>query len=74
VLSPLQKGEEVRKHVTIEEYHLTVLIPHDLPDAEANAIRQTLMNTAFERGLLRAVRSVFRMEASLSKAKVRLSR
>jgi hypothetical protein len=64
----------VRNHVTVEEYHLTVLIPHDLPEPEVDAIRLTLTNTAFERGLLRAVRSVFRMEASLSKAKVRLSR
>ena len=62
------------KRVVIEEYHLTVLIPRDLPEPEADAIRRTLTDPTFERRLLRAVRRVFRREASLEKAKVRLSR
>lgn len=62
------------KRVTIEEFHLTVLIPHDLAEPEADAIRRPLVDPAFERRLRRAVRRVFRREASLAKTKVRLSR
>jgi hypothetical protein len=63
----------VPKHIVIEEYHLTVLIPRRLPEVEADAARQTLTDPGFERRLLRAVRFVLRREATLSKAKVRLS-
>ena len=62
------------RRVVIEEWHLTVLVPHNLDEPEADAIRRTLTNPTFERRLLRAVRRVFRREASLGKAKVRLSR
>lgn len=62
------------KRVLIEEYHLSVLVPRRLPEAEADAIRSTLMDPTFEARLLRAVRRVFRREVSLAKAKVRLSR
>lgn len=60
--------------ITIEEYHLTVLVPRVLPEAEAEAIRSTLADPAFEGRLRRAIRRVFRGEASLAEAKVRLSR
>jgi hypothetical protein len=62
------------KRVVIEEWHITVLIPRKLAELEADAIRRTLTDPTFERRLLRAVRRVFRREASLEKTKVRLSR
>jgi hypothetical protein len=62
------------KCVTIEEIHLTVLVPRHLPPVEADAIRQTLTDPTFERRLRRAIRRAFRREASLVNAKVRLSR
>jgi hypothetical protein len=62
------------QRVVIEEYHLTVLVPRSLPESEADAIRQTLTDPTFEGRLLRAVKRVIRREASLEKAKVRLSR
>ena len=62
------------ERIVIEEYHLTVLVPRGLPDAEAEEIRLTLTDPAFEARLRRAVRRVFRGAGSLGKAKVRLSR
>ena len=62
------------ERIAIEEYHLTVLVPRGLPEAEAEAIRLTLADPAFEARLRRAVGRVFRREASLTEAKVRLSR
>jgi hypothetical protein len=61
------------ERIVIEEYHLTVLVPRGLPE-EAEAIRLTLADPAFEGRLRRAVRLVFRRAGSLEKAKVRLSR
>ena len=62
------------ERIVIEEYHLTVLVPRGLPETEAEAIRMTLADPAFEGRLRRAARRVFRREASLTEAKVRLSR
>jgi hypothetical protein len=62
------------RRVVIEEFHLTVLVPRDLSDAESDAIRRTLADAAFEAQLLRAVRRVFRRHPSLNSTRVRLSR
>jgi hypothetical protein len=62
------------EQIVIEEYHLTVLVPRGLPEAEAEAIRTTLTDPDFEARLRRAARRVFRREASLTEAKVRLGR
>lgn len=62
------------RRVVIEEWHLTVLVPQALPEPEADAIRRTLTDPAFEARLRRVIRRVFRKAASLDQAKVRLSR
>ena len=62
------------ERIVIEEYHLTVLVPRGLPETEAEAIRLTLADPAFEARLRRAVKRVFRREAALDEAKVRLGR
>ena len=62
------------ERVVIEEYHVTVLVPRRLPEPEADAVRRTLIDPAFEKRLRQAVRRVFRGEASLAEAKVRLGR
>ena len=58
----------------MEEYHLTVLVPRGLAEADRDAIYQTLDGVRFAARLLRAVREAFRSEPSLSPARVRLSR
>lgn len=62
------------ERIVIEEYHLTVLVPRGLAEADAEAIRRTLTDPSFEVRLRRAVRRVFRGEVSLAEAKVRLGR
>lgn len=62
------------KRLLMEEYHVTVLAPHGLPVADYDAIRRTLTDPTFEARLRKAVRRVFRKEASLDKTKVRLGR
>jgi hypothetical protein len=61
------------RRVLVEEYHLSVFIPRDLPEPEAEAARRTLNDPAFEARLRRVVRRIFRKEASLAQARVRLS-
>jgi 2C-methyl-D-erythritol 2,4-cyclodiphosphate synthase len=62
------------RFVVIEEFHVTVLVPRGLSNMEADAVRQTLTDALFEARLLGVIRRVFRAEATLHKAKVRLSR
>ena len=62
------------ERIVIEEYHLTVLVPRGLPETEAEAIRLTLADPAFEARLRRAVKRIFRGTGSLEKVTLRLSR
>jgi hypothetical protein len=48
------------KTVVIDELHLTIRIPADLPDADADAARRTLARADFTERLRRAVRLVVR--------------
>ena len=72
--NPGKGGEPMAERIVIEEYHLTVHVPRGLPESEAEAIRLTLADPAFEGRLRRAVRRIFRGTGSLEKVKVRLSR
>jgi hypothetical protein len=62
------------KDVLLEEFHVTVIAPRGLPAPEYDAMRQAVNSAPFVTRLRHAVRRVFRREASLNKAKVRLSR
>lgn len=59
------------KTVVIDELHLTISIPHDLPDTEREEIRQTLAGDGFMDRLRQAVRAA--AEAFPELAAVRLS-
>jgi hypothetical protein len=41
-----EEGGDVGQLVVISEFHVTVLIPRDLPDAQAEAIRRVLERQA----------------------------
>lgn len=60
--------------IVIEEYYLTVLVPRGLAEEDAEAIRRTLTDPTFEVRLRRAVRRVFRREASLTETEIHLGR
>jgi hypothetical protein len=66
-------GATIRSLV-IDEIYLTVLIPGDLPEPEAEAIRQALNAKHFLAHLRRAIRDVLRRYSALGKARVMVSR
>jgi hypothetical protein len=62
------------KRIVIEEFHLTLLVPQDLPAAEASAIRRTLIGAGFRKRLKRAVEALVRRYRSLGTTTVAVSR
>ena len=62
------------KSVVIDELHLTIRVPNDLPDDEAEAIRRTLGGDDFMSQLRRAVRGAVRGFEELSGVRVSLTR
>jgi hypothetical protein len=62
------------KTVVIDELHLTLRIPNDLPDDETEAVRETLAGDDFMAQLRRAVRVVLRALPELNRVHVSLTR
>jgi hypothetical protein len=58
----------------IDELHLTVRVPDDLPEEKRAAIRRTLADNEFLDRLLHVVRDVFRERPELGVAAVTMSR
>jgi hypothetical protein len=58
----------------IDELHLTVRVPDDLPEDKLAAVRHTLSSDEFLERLRHAVLSVFRERPELEVAAVSLSR
>ncbi len=62
------------KLVVLEEFHVTVLAPRGLPLTAYDRMRQTVNSALVVTRLRHPVRRVFRRQASLNQAEVRLSR
>ncbi len=62
------------KTVVIDEVHLTVRVPNDLPDDGAEAVRRTLAGDDFINRLRRAIRATLRAFPELAAARVSLTR
>ena len=62
------------KTVVIDEIHMTVRIPGDLPEAQAEAVYRALTGEDFMARLRRAVRAALRAFPELSVARVSLTR
>ena len=60
--------------VVIDEIHLSVRVPANLPDADTRTIHRALLGSAFMGRLRRAVRTVVRAFPELTKARMSLSR
>jgi hypothetical protein len=60
--------------VVIDESIVTVTVPADLPDAEAAAVRRSLIGGRFMTSLRRAVQAVMEEFPGLSRVRVTLSR
>ena len=62
------------KTVVIDEIHVTVRIPGDLPEARADAVHRALAGEDFMSRLRRAVRAALRAFPELALARVSLTR
>ena len=62
------------KTVVIDEIHVTVRIPGDLPEAQADAVHRALAGEDFMSRLRRAVRAALRAFPELAVARVSLTR
>jgi hypothetical protein len=62
------------KTVLIDELHLAVRVPADLPEAEADAVRRALAEAEFLGRLRWAIRAVLRGFPELTTARVSLTR
>lgn len=60
--------------VIIDELHLTMRVPRDLPDAQAEEVRTTLASDDFMDRLRHAVRAAVRVLPELAAVRVSLSR
>ena len=57
----------------LDEFHISVLAPRGLRDAEYAAIHRTLAGARFRAGLRRAIRKVQWQYGSLARATLKLS-
>jgi hypothetical protein len=62
------------KTVVIDELHLTLRVPVDLPDADANAVRRTLLGAEFMDRLRQAVLSAVLVFPELAPCRLALTR
>ncbi len=60
--------------LTIDEFHVTVLVRRRRPEPEYMAVRRTLDSRRFRAELARAIRQVFRRYPALLKVWVQVSR
>ena len=62
------------KTVVIDEFHLTLRIPIDLPSSRATTVRRTLTGAGFMARLRRTPRSVLRTYSELRNVRVKVTR
>lgn len=62
------------KTVILDEFHLTLRVPNDLPDEEVETIRRALVGDDFMSRLRRAVRATLRSVPELSAVRASLTR
>lgn len=62
------------KTVVIDELHLTIRVPADLPDGDAETVREVLAGTAFMTRLRQVVRDTVDSFAALSACRPSLTR
>jgi hypothetical protein len=62
------------KSVVIDELHLTVRVPTELPDSDVETVRVTLLGAEFMTRLRQAVRGVIRSYPEMTRVRVTLNR
>jgi hypothetical protein len=64
----------VRKFVLVDELHLRLSVPRDLPTRAGNAVRRVVDGKQFQVQLGRAVRAVIRETAGLGHVELRITK
>jgi hypothetical protein len=62
------------RSILIDEIHLSILIPSQLPTPDTVAIRRVLKRARFQIKLRQAIRKLFRQFQALGKARFTISR
>jgi hypothetical protein len=62
------------RYILLDELHLMVSVPHDMPEGAIGTIRRHLNSRNFEAAFRQAIRSVFQHHPQLRKARVRVTR
>jgi hypothetical protein len=62
------------KTVVIDELHVTLRVPADLPDAAAETVRQALAGSGFIARIREAVRATVRASPELAAVRVTVTR
>lgn len=60
--------------ITLDVFHLTILIPKALPEAKVDAMARILKTAAFRRRLRHAVSQALRADPTLKRASAQISR
>ena len=67
-------GDNMAKLVVMDEFIVTVSVPHNLTEDEYRAIRRTLIGKQLLDGLQRAIRDQFRQHPTLTKVRIAVTR
>jgi hypothetical protein len=62
------------RYLLLDELHLTVSVPQELPESTIRIIRRHLNSPRFNAALRQAIRGVFQHHPQLRKARVRVTR
>jgi hypothetical protein len=62
------------RYIVLDELHLTVSVPQDMPESTISTIRRHLNSAGFNAAIRQAIRSVFRHHPQLRKVRVRVTR
>ena len=68
------EGRGVRKRMLVEEFHVRLHVPHDLPRRAVNGVLRVLNGRPFQAALARAVRELARRFPPLETVGVRVTR
>ncbi|AMV28902.1 hypothetical protein VT84_31200 [Gemmata sp. SH-PL17] len=63
-----------KQTVLIDDRHLTIRVSNDLPEADVDAVRQTLAGDEFMDRLRRAIRAAVRAFPELTPCRISLTR
>jgi hypothetical protein len=72
--TPVPKRKPMVKPVLIEQFHVSLFVPRDVPPADDETIRAALDEPRFRAGLRRAVRAVVRQRPALHQVRVTITR